>query len=157
MDVSHDERVTEFVEVLGMVRAGSNRAWLAVNIAMIETYEEIGALLSRKIQDDGWGQSDVEGLAKWLAANFGEGIGFTARNLMAMKSFHEIWSEAGRVPRRLLELPWACHLVLLEHCAIHKERLAFLEEALQGAWSAEELAARIQAGSPKRLHARPIK
>lgn len=112
MSAPRDGRATEFDEVLAVVRGGRFRAWLAVNAAMIETYEEIGALLNRK------------------------------------KVFHETWSKAGGLPSKALALPWECHLVLLEHCSTDRERFVFLDAALQGGWSAEELEERIHAGSP---------
>jgi hypothetical protein len=114
-------------------------------------------LLNRKVHEDGWGQAEVDGLAKWLAANLGEGIGFSARNLMRMKAFHEAWSKAGGLPSQALTLPWECHMVLLEHCTTDRERIRFLDAAVQGGWSAEELKARIHAGSPKRRRDRATK
>ncbi len=157
MSAPHDGRATEFDETLILIRQGRTRAWRAVNVAMIETYKEIGALLSRKFKDQGWGQAEVDGLAKRLAANSAGGIGFGARNLMRMKSFHEIWTKAGRLPPSALALPWECHLVLLEHCTTDRERFLFLDAALQGGWSAQELEARINAGAPRRRRARPTK
>ena len=76
---------------------------------------------------------------------------------MRMKSFHEIWSNAGGLPSKALTLPWDCHLVLLDRCTTDRERNLFLDAALQGGWSAQELEARIQAGSRKRRRARPTK
>lgn len=60
-------RVTEFDEVMGVIRGGRFRAWLAVNVAMIETYEEIGALLSRKVRS----RTRAGTLLKWTACPSG--------------------------------------------------------------------------------------
>jgi hypothetical protein len=44
----------EFAEVLEIIRAGRARAFEAVNVAMIDTYWTMGALLSSKPANAGW-------------------------------------------------------------------------------------------------------
>lgn len=154
MDSPHDDLATEFDEAWELIRNGRQRAWAAVNAVMIETYEAIGAWLVREVGSD---PLKLHACAEALRARGAGRIGFTVQNLSCMKTFHEVWSKAGGLTSKALELPWACHLVLLDHCATDRDRFRFLDAALQGGWSAQELEARIRAGSPKRRRDRPSK
>ena len=57
---------TEFAEVLGIIWAGRTKAYEAVNVALIDTYWAVGAHLSRKVAEGGWGKGIVKELADWL-------------------------------------------------------------------------------------------
>ena len=154
MDSSCDDLATEFDEVWELIRKGHQQAWSAVNAKMIETYEAIGAWLVREVGSD---TGRLDACAEALRARGAARLGFSVRNLSRMKTFHEVWSKAGGLTSEALALPWECHLVLLDHCATHPERLRFLDAALQGGWSAQELDMRIRAGSRKRRRNRPTK
>lgn len=154
MDSPQTGLATEFDDVWGLMQNGRQRAWAAVNVVMIETYEEIGAWLVRETGSD---PGKLDACAEALRARGAGRTGFSVRNLSRMKTFHEVWSKAGGLTSKALELPWACHLVLLDHCTTDQELFRFLDAALQGGWSAQELEARIRAGSRKRRRDRPSK
>lgn len=154
MDSPRDGGVTEYDEVWGLIQNGRQRAWGAVNAKMIETYEAIGAWLVREVGSD---TGRLDACAEALRVRGAGRMGFSVRNLLRMKTFHEVWSKAGGLTSEALALPWECHLVLLDHCATHPERLRFLDAALQGGWSAQVLEARIRAGSRMRRRNRPTK
>ena len=46
----------EFAEVLSLIQQGRHNAVRAVNVALVETYWGIGALLSRKVSEAAWGK-----------------------------------------------------------------------------------------------------
>jgi hypothetical protein len=50
---------------------------------MIDTYWTVGAHLSNKAANAGWGKGVVQELASWLAAQAPELKGFSASNLLA--------------------------------------------------------------------------
>jgi len=154
MDSPRDGVVTEYDDVWELIRNGRQQAWSAVNAKMIETYEAIGAWLVREVGSD---TGRLDACAEALRTRGAGRLGFSVRNLSRMKTFHEVWSTAGGLTLEALALPWECHLVLLDHCATHPERLRFLDAALQGGWSAQELDMRIRAGSRKRSRARQSK
>lgn len=154
MDSPQTGLATEFDDVWGLIQNGRQRAWTAVNATMIETYDAIGAWLVREIGSD---PGKLDACAEALRARGAGRMGFSIQNLLRMKTFHEVWSKAGGLTSEALVLPWECHLVLLDHCATDRDRFRFLDAALQGGWSAQELEARIRAGSPKRRRDRPSK
>ena len=58
----------EFQGILAVIQHGRTRALAAVNVALIETYAAIGAILSRKVREGGWGKGVIRELADWLQA-----------------------------------------------------------------------------------------
>jgi hypothetical protein len=56
----------EFAEVLGVIRSGRAKAYKAVNVALIGTYWAVGARLSSKVAQGGWGKRVVRELSGWL-------------------------------------------------------------------------------------------
>ena len=157
METSSVTRGAEYDTVLGILDEGRTRAWLAVNAAMIESYESVGAWLSRKSREEGWDPSHLDALSRVLVTQNWGVLSVSARNLMSMKAFHEVWSKAGGIPPKARMLSWECHLVLLEHCATHRMRCKFLDAAVEGRWSAKELEARIRAQVAGRRRGTPNK
>ena len=69
------------------------KAYKAVNVALIDTYWAVGAYLSQKVGDSGWGKGIVKELADWLLARAPDLKGFSASNLWRMKQFYEAYSD----------------------------------------------------------------
>jgi hypothetical protein len=154
MEKPSDGRSMEYGQTLEWIRRGKERAWLAVNAAMIETYAALGAFLSQQVREKGWGGIEIQGWSNWLIANEAGLLGFSVGNLMKMKAFHEVWSETGPLPPVVLELNWSCHLVLLNAGLTHRELTAYMEEAVQKKWTPEVLEARIQRSIPPKRKGR---
>jgi len=95
----------EFAEVLGIIRAGGAKAFMAINVAMIDTYWAVGELLSNKVANAGWGKGVVEELARWLAAQAPELKGFSASNLWRMRQFYEVYRDDKALAPLVRELP----------------------------------------------------
>ena len=56
-------QVKAFDEILVLIQSARTRALAAVNTALIELYWSIGAQISRKTDQEGWGQGTVKALA----------------------------------------------------------------------------------------------
>lgn len=67
----------EFSEILGLIAAARQRAFQAVNTALIELYWEVGAVISRKTAAAEWGDGVVKQLAARIAAEHPGLRGFT--------------------------------------------------------------------------------
>jgi predicted nuclease of restriction endonuclease-like (RecB) superfamily len=65
-----------------------------VNSELIQLYWEIGGEIDRQQQEQGWGKSVVEILAKELQKEFPGVQGFSARNLWLMRNFYLEYSSA---------------------------------------------------------------
>ncbi len=140
----------DFQEILHLIQEGRSRAFQAVNIAMIETYWAVGALLSRKVVEAGWGKGVVKELPQWLARQAPDLKGFSAQNLWRMKQFHETYRDDPKLLAVLRVLPWTHHCILMGQCKTSEERAWYAAAAAQIRWSSRELEAQIGRGGFER-------
>jgi predicted nuclease of restriction endonuclease-like (RecB) superfamily len=130
---------SEFFEILGIIRAGRAKAYEAVNVALIDTYWTVGAHLSRKVEEGGWGKGVVKELADWLLTQGPDLKGFSSSNLWRMKQFYEVYRDESKLAPLVRLLPWTHNLLILGQSKRPEEREFYLRLAVQAKWSTREL------------------
>src|SRR5438045_2186102 len=80
-----------FDTIVQLIDAARQRAFQAVNIALIELYWQIGEHISRKIAAAEWGDGVVDRLAAHIARTHPGLRGFTRPNLFRMRQFYEAY------------------------------------------------------------------
>jgi predicted nuclease of restriction endonuclease-like (RecB) superfamily len=135
---------SEFAEVLGIIRAGRAKAYKAVNVALIETYWAVGAHLSSRVAEGGWGKGVVRELSDWLLRQAPDLKGFSASNLWRMKQFYDVYADQPKLAALLRVLPWTHNLIILGHSKRPEEREFYLRLAVRAKWSSRELARQIR-------------
>jgi len=128
-----------FNEVLALIHSSRHKAMQAVNTQLIELYWQVGAHISRKIEQAEWGDSVVGQLADHLALTQPGLRGFTRRNLFRMRQFYEIYRGDQKVSALLTQLPWTHNLLILTQSKLSEEREFYLRMAIQEKWSTREL------------------
>lgn len=149
----------DFHEILDLIAAARQRAYQAVNTALIDLYWQVGEHLSRKIASAEWGEGVVDQLARHIATIQPGLRGFTRSNLLRMRQFyqtycdHEIVAPLVRqlpsslgptadheiVAALLRQLPWTHHLIIIGQCKRPEEREFYLRLAIREQWSKREL------------------
>ena len=142
--------ISEFPEVLTIIKDGRSRAFQAVNVALIETYWAVGGYLSRKVAESGWGKGVVLELADWLLVNAPEIRGFSAQNLWRMKQFYDVYSADEKLSALPRVLFWTHHCILLAQCKTSEERYFYAASAIRAGWSTRQLENEIQRSSFER-------
>jgi len=104
----------DFFEVARLIAASREKAYQAVNTALIDLYWQIGSMISRKIMAAEWGDGVVDRLAAFIAHREPGLRGFTRRNLFRMRSFFEAYANDSKVRPLVAQLPWSHHIVILE-------------------------------------------
>lgn len=132
-------KTPDFVEITQLIESARQRAYQAVNTALIELYWQVGAYLSAKIKAAEWGEGVVEQLARHLASTQPGLKGFTRRNLFRMRQFYEAYQDAPLVSALLTQLPWTHNLIILSRSKRPEEREFYLKMAAQEKWSSREL------------------
>lgn len=146
-DLVHNESVTnEFSPVLEIIKQGKNRAYQAVNVALIDTYWQVGHYLSIKAAEAGWGKGVVKELAAWLSHNSPDLKGFSAQNLWRMKQFYEIYHKDEKLSALLRVLSWTHHCILLAQCKTDQERYFYAHLSVKSGLSSRELENQIKRG-----------
>jgi predicted nuclease of restriction endonuclease-like (RecB) superfamily len=129
----------DFAEISRLIESARQRAYQAVNTALIELYWQVGAYLSVKIKAAEWGEGVVDQLAQHLASTQPGLKGFTRRNLFRMRQFYEVYPDPQIVTALLTQLPWTHNLIILSRSQRPEEREFYLKIAAQEKWSSREL------------------
>ncbi|WP_150305381.1 PDDEXK nuclease domain-containing protein [Pseudomonas saliphila] len=147
----------QFGEVLALIQGARQCAVQAVNTQLIELYWQVGAYISRKLEQAEWGDAVVSELAGYLARTQPGLKGFTRRNLFRMRQFYETYRSEEKVSALLTQLPWTHNLAILSQSKRPEEREFYLRMAIQEKWSSRELERQFKAALFERSVTRPTK
>jgi predicted nuclease of restriction endonuclease-like (RecB) superfamily len=150
MSLKPVKHAAEFAEILRIIHAGRARAFEAVNVALIDTYWAVGAHLSRKVSEAGWGRGIVQELATWLAAQVPDLKGFSSSNLWRMKQFYEVYQNDENLAPLVRQLSWTHNLIILGQSKQPEEREFYLRLAVRAKWSKRELQRQIESAAFER-------
>ena len=134
-----EQRPADFDEVVALIEAARTRAVAAVNKELIDLYWNIGATISRRIADDGWGKATVEALARFIQDRQPGMSGFSASNLWRMRQFFETYQDEPKLAPLVRELSWTHNLLILSRCKRAEEREFYLRLSLRERWGKREL------------------
>jgi len=81
---------------------------------MIELYWNIGNIILRNQEKEGWGTKIIGNLSKDIKNEFPDLKGFSERNLKYMRKFAEQYDNEEFVQQVVAQIPWAHNLVIME-------------------------------------------
>lgn len=135
--VENNEKFAEIVTMIKQTRASVVRL---ANHSLIDLYWRLGKLLSDKIDAAEWGDSVVEQLAQFIAANAPGIKGFSDKNLWRMKKFYETYRDSDEKLSPLVrEISWTNNLLIMSRTKSAKEREFYLRNCVKERWSKREL------------------
>ncbi|MDV7212412.1 PDDEXK nuclease domain-containing protein [Azotobacter beijerinckii] len=146
-----------FGEVLALIHSARQQAVQAVNTRLIELYWQVGAYISRKLEQAEWGDAVVSQLAEYLARTQPGLRGFTRPNLFRMRQFYETYQHDEKVSPLVRQLPWTHNLIILSQSKRPEEREFYLHMAILEKWSKRELERQFKAALFERSVTQPAK
>lgn len=149
-----DER---FDEVLALIHIAKQQAAQAVNTRLIELYWQVGAYISRKLEQAEWGDAVVSQLADHLARTQPGLRGFTRPNLFRMRQFYQTYRDQEKVSPLVRQLSWSHNLIIFSQSKRPEEREFYLRMAVQEKWSKRELERQFKAALFERSVSQPAK
>lgn len=153
----HVPTETTFAEIVNLIHSARRQAFQAVNTTLIELYWEVGAYISRKIENAEWGDGVVEQLAVYIARTQPSVRGFTRRNLFRMRQFYEIYRGDEKVLPLVRQLSWTHNLIILSQSKREEEREFYLRLAIKEKWSKRELERQFRTALFERTILHPVK
>ncbi|VVQ03109.1 Putative nuclease YhcG [Pseudomonas fluorescens] len=153
----HSATDDRFDEVLALIHGARQRAMQAVNTQLIELYWQVGAYISRKLEQAEWGDAVVSQLAENLARTLPGLRGFTRPNLFRMRQFYEVYPDDEKVSPLVRQLPWTHNLIILSQSKRADEREFYLRMAIQEKWPKRELERQLKAALFERSITQPAK
>ena len=146
-----------FAEIVGLIQSAKERAFRAVNTELVNLYWQVGEVISRRIESDGWGKSTIQSLSHFIKHTQPDLRGFSAQNLWRMRQFYEVYSQNEKLSPLVRELPWTHHMLILGQTKLEEEREFYIRMAIREKWSKRELDRQLQTGLFLRAVANPPK
>lgn len=128
-----------FREVLALIEQARQRAFQAVNTALISLYWQVGEYISRKLESAVWGDGVVDELARYLKRHHPEIKGFARPNLFRMRRFYEVYRRDTKVSTLLRQLSWSHNPLIFSRCKRSEAREFYLRLATDRRWSYRQL------------------
>jgi predicted nuclease of restriction endonuclease-like (RecB) superfamily len=142
-------------EIKQRIREERLRVVLTANSAMVLMYWDIGRMILDRQQREGWGARVLDRLAEDLREGLPGMKGFSARNLLFMRSFAEAYPDADKVKQLVSQLPWGHIIRLLQRVKAPEIREWYIRESIAQGWSRSVLELQIE-GSAHARHGKAI-
>ncbi len=136
----------DFLQVISLIQTAKQRAFLAVNTALIGLYWSVGEHISKKINSAQWGESVVGELADFIAKNYPDLKGYSDKNLWRMKQFYEAYSNQPKLSPLVRQLSWTHNMIILAKTKSLEEREFYLRLSIAESYSKRELERQIDSG-----------
>jgi predicted nuclease of restriction endonuclease-like (RecB) superfamily len=155
------------------IRQAQVKATLSANAEMIAMYWDVGRMIHKRQQQEGWSASIIPRLSRDLKNELPEVKGFSERNLGRMLAFFrnhqtieaflpqpvaktessEILPQpVAKSPTAdlIMSIPWGHHALLMEKIKDHLIRFWYMEQIIQNGWSRDVLGLMIKSGAHNR-------
>jgi predicted nuclease of restriction endonuclease-like (RecB) superfamily len=84
-------------DIKDRIRLAQTRAMQAVNAELVRVYWDIGRMIDKRQQEEGWGAGVIPRLARELRNDMPEVKGFSERNIKSMLAFHRAYPEPSAI------------------------------------------------------------
>lgn len=127
-------------EIKKILKNARQKAYTAVNSAMVEAYWKIGRRIVEEEQSGReraeYGKEIVKNLSKELTEEFGKGFG--ERNIRNIRQFYVLFSDYEKWKSVISKLTWT-HIQKVLRVSDEKARIFYLTEAAENMWSVRTL------------------
>ena len=113
-------------EIISIIERSRANAFRAVNRELISMYWEIGAYVSNKVKNEGWGKSVVADFADFMESDRPDIKGFSASNIWRMRQFYELYKENEKLAPLVREINWTQNLIIMSRAKTEEAREFYL-------------------------------
>ena len=129
----------EYGEIISIIERARENAFRAVNREVITMYWEIGAYVSEKVKDSGWGNAVVKDFSEFIQSHYVGIQGFSASNIWRMRQFYETYKDSERLVALTHEINWSNNLKIMARAKTDEARAFYLLLAAKNRYSTSEL------------------
>ena len=127
-------------EIKTILKNARQKAYTAINSAMVEAYWKIGRRIVEEEQSGReraeYGKEIIKNLSKELTEEFGKGFG--ERNIRNIRQFYVLFSDYEKWKSLISKLTWT-HIQKVLRVSNEKARIFYLTEAAENMWSVRTL------------------
>ena len=132
------------------IRQAQIKATLSANAEMIKMYMDIGKMIHKRQQQEGWGAGIIPRLAKDLHNELPDLKGFSERNIKFMVQFYKEYeadaaigkqhvSQFEDMKRLVYQIPWGHNILLMQKIKDNSVRFWYMAQIIQNGWSRDTL------------------
>ncbi len=137
--LSHADMPADYVatltEIKERIRIERIRVAMSANATMVMMYWEIGRIILGRQEAEGWGAKVIDRLSADLREEFPDMQGISARNLLFMRAFADIYPDAEIVKQLVSQLPWGHVVHLIQRVKDPEARIWYARAAVADGWS----------------------
>jgi predicted nuclease of restriction endonuclease-like (RecB) superfamily len=149
-EVTAVDYVSTLEQIKHRINNARYQALRSVNRELICLYWDIGRIITEKQQDEGYGKSLIEKLARDIQRDYPGIKGFSARNLWRMRNIYLAYYNKEKLPQLVAEIGWGHNIVILEKCDSDQQREYYVSMAAHHGWSREILVHQIESRAYER-------
>jgi len=116
----------EYGEIISIIERARVKVFRVVNSELISMYWEVGAYVSDKVKNSGWGKSIVAGFARFVQIEHPDIKGFSASNVWRMRQFYEIYFKNEKLAPLVREINWTQNLIIMSRAKTDEAREFYL-------------------------------
>ena len=117
---------TDYGEIIAIIERARENAFRAVNRELISMYWEIGAYISEKVKNGGWGKAIVADFAHFMQLERPDIKGFSASNIWRMCQFYETYYNNEKLAPLVREINWTQNLLIMSRTKSDNAREFYL-------------------------------
>ena len=129
----------EYDEIISIIERARENAFRAVNSEVISMYRDIGAYVSEKVKNDGWGKAVVKDFSEFIQSRYVGIQGFSASNIWRMRQFYETYKDNERLASLTHEINWTNNLKIMARAKTEEAREFYLLIAAKNRYTRSEL------------------
>jgi predicted nuclease of restriction endonuclease-like (RecB) superfamily len=129
----------EYGEIISIIERSRESAFRAVNRELISMYWEIGAYVSDKVKNGGWGKYVVSDFAHFIQTERPDIKGFSASNVWRMRQFYETYAGNEKLAPLVREINWTLNLLIMSRAKTAEAREFYLLLCSRNNYSKREL------------------
>ena len=140
-----------FKDIKERILSAQYEALKAVNKELIALYWDLGKMIVERQEEEGWGKSVVERLAKDLQKEFPGIKGFSERNLWNMRIFYITYKNSKKLQPLVAEISWTKNVVIMGKCKDDLEREFYIKMTKKFGWTKNVLIHQIESHAYERF------
>lgn len=130
--------------IKSQIKTSRQKALLAVNEELLMLYWNIGNIILKYQDIEGWGAKVIDNIAREIKEEFPDQKGFSSRNLKYMRKFADEYKEIEFVQEVLAQIPWYHNITLLEKVKEKDKRVWYVNKTIENGWSRDTLVHQIE-------------
>ena len=145
MNIEKSNVYKEFISgIKTRIKNSQKKALLGVNKELLILYWNIGKVILKYQDKEGWGAKVIDNISKEIKDEFPNLKGFSSRNLKYMRKFAAEYQDIQFVQQVVAQIPWSHNIILMDKLSDIEKRIWYINKTIENGWSRNVLVHQIE-------------